>query len=87
MGTASNDERMVMTDVHVFMGKDRQTGQEGIVAGRMGDMFYPLIAGDPERLKRLRVIAQGIVHATGEEIRLIRFVRFEEVEVFKPEGQ
>ena len=59
-------------------------GKEGLLAARMGDTFFPLVAADEARLASYRPIAREIAERSGKKVVLAKFTtRIDEWE-FEP---
>jgi hypothetical protein len=71
-------------DLHAFIAIDPTDDSEGIVGFtdlRTG-INEPLIGADQERIESHRPYVEGVVAATGQPIKLVRFSVREEVETF-----
>lgn len=71
--------------LHAFVAKS-PSGDEGIIAARIGSDWMPLVAGDDHRLESLKGIAQDMVNQTGQTVRILRFDARTEVETITPRG-
>jgi hypothetical protein len=59
-------------------------GGEGVCAAPMGGMTLPLIAADKRRLEQIIPIARRIATLFGKPVRLAKFTRREDVEIYQP---
>jgi hypothetical protein len=55
-------------------------GGEGVCSTQIGDMHFPLVGADMDRIKSFRQHAEMIHRATGYPVRLVRFSRREDLE-------
>jgi hypothetical protein len=62
-------------------------GGEGICAAPMGGMTLPLIAADKRRLDQIIPLARRIADLFGKPVRLAKFTRREDVEIYQPNGK
>jgi hypothetical protein len=60
-------------------------GGEGVVAAPMGGMTVPLIAADKRRLDSLIPLAKRMATLFGKPIRLAKFSKRADVEIYQPE--
>lgn len=72
--------------VFVSVADDGDEGVAAFVAPGSGT-WYPMVAADEKRLEGLIRKAQDIAKATGKRLRLVRFDRRTEIEVFHPDGR
>jgi hypothetical protein len=56
-------------------------GGEGVCSAQIGDVHFPLVGADMDRMKSLRPHAELIHRATGYPVRLVRFAHREDLEV------
>jgi hypothetical protein len=70
--------------IHMVLSVD--DGGEGVVAAPIGPggMTVPLIAADARRLKTIRDIAPELVRHFGKVLRLAKFTKREDLEVWRP---
>lgn len=57
---------------------------EGVCAAPMGGMTVPLIAADKQRLVSIRPIAAKIAKLFKKPVRIVKFTKREEIEIFQP---
>jgi hypothetical protein len=62
-------------------------GGEGVCAAPIGGMTLPLIAADKRRLDQIIPIARRIAELFGKPVRLAKFTRREDVEIYQPNGK
>ena len=55
-------------------------GGEGVCSAQIGDIHFPLVGADIDRIKSLRSHAELIHRATGYPVHLVRFSRREDLE-------
>jgi hypothetical protein len=58
--------------VYAWIATD-QDGSEGIISIEVGDIHYPLIGADTERIESLRTYARRVQMMTGYPIKLVEF--------------
>lgn len=75
--------RIATLSAFIAKGED---GDEGVVAARLGDTWFPLVAADDKRLEQLRPMAKRIAFETKARIELIRFVRGQVLETIDERG-
>lgn len=68
-----------ITSIHVIMGVDESTGDEGAWGVKAGDTWIPLVAADESRLMFCLGAAKGIKEQTGKEFRVLKFSTREDV--------
>lgn len=56
-------------------------GGEGVCSAQIGDVHFPLVGADMDRIKSFRAAAEAIHRLTGYPVRLVRFSRREDLEV------
>lgn len=56
-------------------------GGEGVCSAQIGDVYYPLVGADMERLRSLRPYAEAIRRTSGYPVRLVRFAHREDLEI------
>jgi hypothetical protein len=59
-------------------------GGEGVCAAPLGGMTLPLIAADKRRLDQIIPIARRIAELFNKPVRLAKFTRREDVEIYQP---
>jgi hypothetical protein len=59
-------------------------GGEGVCAAPIGGMTLPLIAADKRRLDQIIPIARRIAELFNKPVRLAKFTRREDVEIYQP---
>jgi hypothetical protein len=59
-------------------------GGEGVCAAPFGDMTLPLIAADKRRLDQIVPMARSIANVFGKPVRLAKFTKREDVEIYQP---
>jgi len=64
--------------LHACVAKN-QNGDEGLMAAMVGDTWMPLIAADADRLKNIYQIAEKLQQQTGQQYRILRFGKREDV--------
>jgi hypothetical protein len=93
--TSRPAEPVQIVDVHVapnYMGRiemiwaalSLDEGGEGVCAAPMGGMTLPLIAADKRRLEQIIPIARRIADLFGKPVRLAKFTRREDVDIYQP---
>jgi hypothetical protein len=60
-------------------------GGEGVCSAPIGDMTLPLIAADKRRVDSLIPMAKKMARMFGKPIRLAKFSKREDVEIYQPE--
>jgi hypothetical protein len=55
-------------------------GGEGVCSAQIGDIHFPLVGADMDRMKSVRDFAEIAHRATGYPVRLVRFSRRENLE-------
>jgi hypothetical protein len=73
-------------EVFIFVVRD-DDGGEGMPASSHGSMTFALIGADPAGLDSFRRIGRQMATQLRRPIRLLRFSRRTEVEVFEPESE
>lgn len=56
-------------------------GGEGVCSAQIGDVHFPLVGADMDRIKSLRPHAEAIRKMTGYPVRLVRFGSRDDLEV------
>ena len=74
--------RQVIRELYAFIADD-QLG-EGVTSFQSGDIHWPMVAADKDRVDSLRKMAQIIANQFGKEIKLVRFTAREELETITP---
>jgi hypothetical protein len=59
-------------------------GGEGVCAFPFGKTTLPMIAADKHRLDQLKPAARAIAHTFNKPVRLAKFTKREDVEIFQP---
>lgn len=72
-----------ITELFVFIAEDKGSDGEGIVAGKLGDAWIPLMGADMKRIDALRPMAAMTAKLTGKKIRLVHFTQREDMEVIE----
>lgn len=70
--------------IYAYLSIDPEDGDEGICAFKSGMGWMPMVAADMKRLESLRPIAEKTAKASGQQIRLVQFIRVREIEVITP---
>lgn len=70
--------------IYAYLAIDPEDGDEGICAFRSAMGWMPMVAADQRRLDSLRPIAEQTAAATGQQIKLVRFMRLSDVETITP---
>lgn len=69
-----------ITEIYAFIADDVGPDDEGIPAMMVGNVLYPMVAADVERVETMRPFAVTISKETGKKIKLVKFTTREEVE-------
>lgn len=59
-------------------------GGEGVCGAPFGDQMLPLIAADKTRFDQIRPVARKIAEMSGKPVRIAKFSKREDVEIFRP---
>ncbi len=59
--------------VTAFVATD-DDGVEGVMGAKLGQVYYPMICADTERVASMFPIAEGIARATGIKYRILEFL-------------
>ena len=62
-----------ITTIWAFIAADKDPDDEGLVAGRVGSQWMPLVGADMARVESLKPIARSIAKVTGKKITLAKF--------------
>lgn len=62
-----------ITEIYAFIAEDDGPDDEGIVAVKVDDQWFPLVAGDRKRVDSLRPLARGAAFERQKKVRLYRF--------------
>lgn len=73
-----------ITEVWAFVSVDPADGDEGVCSYQLGDVHWPMIAADHDRLESLRPMAEQLARASGLTIELRKYSTVELVETFRP---
>lgn len=63
-----------ITEMFAFIIKD-EDGNEGITAFLNNGMMTPMVGADMARVEDLKLIAEDIAIATGQEVKLVKFTK------------
>lgn len=64
-----------------------ESGNEGIIAGAIGNQHYPLVFAGKEMALRTMTTAQTVCDAANVDVRLVRFDRSQVIEQLKPSSK
>jgi hypothetical protein len=98
INVAIDAQRPVAVELHApanYLGRiDRlwaflsvDDGGEGVIAAPLGNMTVPLVAADKRRVDDLIPIAKQMARVFGKPIRLAKFSKREDVEIYRPESK
>jgi hypothetical protein len=73
-----------ITTLYAFVATE-QDGTDGIPACCVGDMYFPLVGADKERITSLEPAAQDAANKTGNPVRLVRFHQMEVLRTIEPQ--
>lgn len=62
-------------------------GDEAVPMVERRGVVAPLIASDPKRFEWVARHARGHANSSGKPVRIVRFTKAEELEVFHPDGR
>lgn len=75
---------MKIEKMFAFVCKD-DDGNEGVIGHKIGNIMYPLVGADMERIESLKPLALSIQQATGKQVYLISFDKRTVLEVLGAE--
>jgi len=67
-----------------YVATDPEDGDEGVCSVQIGQVHFPMVGADMERMESLRDRAEGIAHASGFEIRLMLFDNAQVIDTITP---
>jgi hypothetical protein len=68
--------------VWVFASVDSD-GEEGIIGVQVGNVHWPMVAADEERMRSFRPMAQRIARQQGIRVKLVELTTRREIEVIE----
>lgn len=68
--------------MYAFVASDDEG--EGVCATMLGDVWYPMVAADMERIEQLRPHAEALATVLGKEITLAQFTFRKDLETINP---
>lgn len=76
--------RLTIDSMFAFVSIDSRDNSEGIIATQIGNLQWPLVGADMNRIDSYRDLALQVALASGDPVEIIRFTNREHVDWIKP---
>ncbi len=76
------DNYLVIDNLYAFVSVD-ENGNEGIVASKLGNSFFPLVGADSERVESLKPFALQMAKNSKIKVNLLKFSNRTLVETYE----
>lgn len=77
-------KKLKIERIFAYVATDPEDGSEGVCSMQIGQVHFPMVGADMERMKFLWPKAEALAHASGMEIRLMLFDNAQVIDTIKP---